>query len=197
LTGKRQQIDLKRKRILKAARKVFAQKGYRETDVQEIADIARVGKGTVYRYFGDKKGLFLATVDEGVGELQETVLSAIFSTEDTKKRLESAARASLQFFDKNKDLLEIFIQERSEFRGREKSTYFKRRDEKIEILRDILRKGVKEGTFRKLNVRITAELMTDLIFGTVVADVMRGRGRRLAARAKYLVDFVWHGILKE
>ena len=48
--------------ILDAAVLTFAAHGYNQTDVQEIADRVGVGKGTVYRHFGNKEALFLAAV---------------------------------------------------------------------------------------------------------------------------------------
>src|SRR5690349_11004633 len=47
--------------ILCAALETFAEKGFAAADVQEIADRVGVGKGTVYRQFGNKEELFLAT----------------------------------------------------------------------------------------------------------------------------------------
>ena len=45
----------KRLAILEQAIHTFAEQGFRDADVQLIADRAGVGKGTVYRYFGNKK----------------------------------------------------------------------------------------------------------------------------------------------
>src|SRR5262249_29892995 len=66
----------KREQILAAALDLFAEKGYHGTAVPEIADLARVGAGTVYRYFENKeavvnelfrhwKGVLFATLMQG------------------------------------------------------------------------------------------------------------------------------------
>ena len=54
------ETDPRRKAILDAAIQVFAELGYRGTDVQMIADRAGIGKGTVYRNYETKEGLFWA-----------------------------------------------------------------------------------------------------------------------------------------
>ena len=64
-------MGLRREQILDAAAEVFAQHGYRNTDVQFVADALQVGKGTVYRYFPSKEALFLAAVDRGMRRLTE------------------------------------------------------------------------------------------------------------------------------
>jgi AcrR family transcriptional regulator len=49
--------------ILRAARRVFATKGYHDTKVDEIVAAARVAKGTFYLYFRDKRSIFIELVD--------------------------------------------------------------------------------------------------------------------------------------
>jgi TetR/AcrR family transcriptional regulator, repressor of fatR-cypB operon len=53
----RPRVDDKRRKILDAALRVFAERGYDGTNVPEIAKAAGVGTGTVYRYFEDKEAL--------------------------------------------------------------------------------------------------------------------------------------------
>jgi AcrR family transcriptional regulator len=50
-------VDDKRRRILDAALRTFAARGYHGTAVPEVADAAGVGTGTMYRYFADKEAL--------------------------------------------------------------------------------------------------------------------------------------------
>ena len=49
-------------RILQAAEKVFSQHGYEKATLDEIIALADVGKGTVYKYFGNKEHLFYKLV---------------------------------------------------------------------------------------------------------------------------------------
>ncbi|MDZ7316489.1 MAG: TetR/AcrR family transcriptional regulator [candidate division KSB1 bacterium] len=48
------QKEKKRRKILKAAIKLFAEKGFHQTTIDDIADAAGIGKGTVYEYFNSK-----------------------------------------------------------------------------------------------------------------------------------------------
>lgn len=50
-------VDDKRRRVLDAALKAFAARGYHGTSVPEVAEVAGVGVGTLYRYFADKNAL--------------------------------------------------------------------------------------------------------------------------------------------
>jgi len=63
-----------RLRVLAAAERLFTERGVTGVTMDEIAAEAGVGKGTLYRRFGDKGGLAVALLDERERELQERVI---------------------------------------------------------------------------------------------------------------------------
>jgi AcrR family transcriptional regulator len=64
-----------RKRILAAADALFAERGVAGTSMDAIADAAGVGKGTLFRRFGDRAGLIDALLDDAMAEFQDAFLS--------------------------------------------------------------------------------------------------------------------------
>lgn len=64
-----------REKVLKAAARLFAEKGVEAVSMDAIAAEAGVGKGTLFRRFGDKSGLAVALLDRREQELQERILS--------------------------------------------------------------------------------------------------------------------------
>jgi len=62
LSRKERERSARRLEILRAARSVFAEKGFEKATLEEIAERAEFGKGTVYNYFESKDNLFLAAV---------------------------------------------------------------------------------------------------------------------------------------
>ncbi|MEU0568644.1 helix-turn-helix domain-containing protein [Nonomuraea sp. NPDC005983] len=64
-----------REKVLAAAAKLFAEKGVEAVSMDAIAAEAEVGKGTLFRRFGDKSGLAVALLDAREHELQERILS--------------------------------------------------------------------------------------------------------------------------
>src|SRR5262245_15928743 len=103
-----------RQRILLRAAEIFARDGYRDTDLQVVADELGIGKGSLYRRFPTKRALFLATVDDGMRRLRGRVEGAIEGEADPLRRIERAVRAYLAFFDEEPRLVELLIQERAE-----------------------------------------------------------------------------------
>ena len=73
----RERADAARNRaaVLDAAERLFAERGIDGVSMDAVAAAAGVGKGTLFRRFGDKAGLAVALLDERERELQEAVLS--------------------------------------------------------------------------------------------------------------------------
>ena len=71
-----ERADARRNRlkILDAAERLFAQHGVANVSMDAVAKMAGVGKGTLFRRFGDRAGLAVALLDERERELQERVL---------------------------------------------------------------------------------------------------------------------------
>ena len=57
---------LRKKEMLAAARTIFARKGYGETTLDDVAELAEFGKGTLYNYFPNKEALFASVLEETV-----------------------------------------------------------------------------------------------------------------------------------
>lgn len=66
----------RRKAILDAAARVFAQKGYAAARIIEVAQAASVGKGTIYAYYRSKEELFFAVFESMMLEAGETIAAA-------------------------------------------------------------------------------------------------------------------------
>lgn len=64
---------LHREKILAAALRVFADKGYNEATVREIAGVAGVAVGALYPYFGSKEQLYVEVLKEEMAEYNERI----------------------------------------------------------------------------------------------------------------------------
>jgi TetR/AcrR family transcriptional regulator, fatty acid metabolism regulator protein len=98
-----------RKRILDAAIKVFANKGYHETKVDDIVEVSGNSKGAVYFYFPGKQQIFLALIDEFADLLYERLEKALLQEADGVQRLNRALQACLETFGHYRGLAKIFL----------------------------------------------------------------------------------------
>lgn len=183
----------KRHAILRVAAKLFAKHGYAGTDVQEVADRAGVGKGTVYRYFDDKKGLFLSVSDMIWRDLHGHILARIQEGDSAVDKVCLGVRANLEFFERNPHYVEIAMIERATFHDSIEPTQLTYRRANIGGLRSVLGEAVREGGLRPVNVREAADLLCDLTYGTIVAHTLGGRHRELARRTDMIVEMFLRG----
>src|SRR5437763_8002200 len=98
-------------RILDAATRVFALKGYHGTLVDEIAAEAETSKGGVYFHFPNKQAIFLALLDRLAEILRERVQSAVATHQDPIARAEAALEVVLQTFGSHRRLTRLFMVE--------------------------------------------------------------------------------------
>lgn len=183
----------KRELILHEAAKLFAKRGYAETDVQVVADRAKVGKGTVYRYFDDKKGLFLSVSEMVWRELHQYILERIVKGRTAIERIGLGVRANFEFFQRHPHYIEIAMIERATFHDTIEATQYSYRKSNIEGLHRVLEDAVREGTLRRIDVPAVAELLCNLTYGTIVAHTMTGRRRELVRQTNLIMDMFQRG----
>ncbi len=106
----RERADAARNRIrvLEAAEKLFAERGVDAVTMDDVAGAAGVGKGTLYRRFGDKGGLAMALLDQRERELQEQILTGpppLGPGAEPADRLGAFIEAYLELLDRQLDLV--------------------------------------------------------------------------------------------
>lgn len=97
-----------RVRVLAAAERLFIERGVAAVTMDDVAAAAGVGKGTLYRRFGDKGGLAVALLDERERELQQQMLTGpapLGPGASPTQRLGAFMAAYLTFLDRQLDLV--------------------------------------------------------------------------------------------
>lgn len=97
-----------RRRVLAAAELLFAERGVAGVTMDDVAAAAGVGKGTLYRRFGDKGGLAVALLDERERELQQQILTGpapLGPGADPAERLAAFVAHYLALVDRQLDLV--------------------------------------------------------------------------------------------
>ncbi|WP_373524417.1 TetR/AcrR family transcriptional regulator [Aquiflexum sp.] len=94
--------------ILKAAKKLFLERGFEKTSIRNIADEIEYSPGIIYHYFKDKNEIFHALHTEGFQELRKrmSILSAIV---DPMSRLRAMGKIYLEFGLTNEDMYDLMF----------------------------------------------------------------------------------------
>src|ERR1700748_1956322 len=105
MTGKE-----RREQLLNIGRRLFAERGFEGTSIEEIAAQAGVSKPVVYEHFGGKEGLYAVVVDREVSRLL-AMATQILAGEHTREEFEGAASALLREIEHNADGFRILVRD--------------------------------------------------------------------------------------
>ncbi|HEY0601393.1 MAG TPA: TetR/AcrR family transcriptional regulator [Herpetosiphonaceae bacterium] len=98
-----------RGRLLESALQLFASRGYDAIGVQEVCDTAGVTKPTLYHYFGNKRGLLEALVQERGGPLLAELREAAAYKGDLPRSLQGIVATYFQFFAREPALYRLLL----------------------------------------------------------------------------------------
>ena len=190
--------DQRRRSIIEAAGRLFAELGFNECEMERVATEIGVAKGTLYLYFPGKQELFYACVDLGMVQMQQAVRDASQRADDPFDRISLAIRAYLDFFGQHSQYVELIIQERAIFKDRKRPTYFEYRDANVGVWRELYRSLIESGHLRAdLPTERILDTVGYLLYGTMFTNHFIGRTVTLEEQYTSMLEIVFRGILSE
>ncbi len=169
---KERERRLRREAILGAALKVFAEKGYRTATLEEIAERAEFGKGTLYNYFPEgKEGLLFAIFDDVTSGIQGIAQSA-FSPDRVgqvsfRVMLSDFVARLVAYSNEHRELFLVLLKEATRMAlgdDQEKVRYFQSHHARmVSILLPAVQKSMDSGELR----RVPAHAVVQMVLGNV------------------------------
>jgi len=136
-------------RIIAAATKIFAKKGFYPAKISEIAKEAQVADGTIYIYFENKDDILISLFEEQMKAVLENMVAKTSGLKDPARKLETFALTHLQLIEQNKDMAEIIqveLRQSGKFMKEYKNEGF---IQYLDLIGDIVREGQEKGIFKK------------------------------------------------
>ncbi len=138
--------------IIEKASKIFSEKGFKNTTMDEVANVSDVSKPTLYNYFPSKEELFRKVLDSINREVDSAVFGDINPNDDVFENLRIIILNSFKFLLKRKKIMKIALFESGGFtRNRKKSKlkeFLSDRQRRKKLLLKILNKGKEQGKIR-------------------------------------------------
>jgi TetR/AcrR family fatty acid metabolism transcriptional regulator len=188
----------KRDLILRAATKVFAQNGYFQSQVADVARVAGVAAGTVYLYFKGKDDLLVSIFERSMNDVLAEARAAVEGLEDPAARLRKIAHLHLDRLGRDKDLAVVFqveLRQSVKFMERFSETFLQ---DYFKLIRQAIADGQHVGAFRK---DISATTATKIFFGALdemaTNWVLCRRKYDLRAEADAVVDLFINGVKRQ
>ena len=174
--------ETKHQKIIQAAAKVFAEKGFYNSRVSEIAKEANVADGTIYLYFKNKDDILISLFEEEFGRIVENIRKELSREKNALDKIRRFAFAHLSIVSDTPHLAEVLGVEVRQS-GKFMKEYINRPFmEYLNLVRSIFTEGQEAGLIRK---DLTPGVMKRALFGAL--DEM-GRYWILSSRKKHNVE---------
>ena len=154
----------KHRKIIRAATKVFAKKGFFNARISDIAKEAKVADGTIYLYFNNKFDILLSVFEQEIGKLIDQVTLLLENEGNPNQRLQIFITNHLEEMKKNKYLAEVIhieLRQTSKLMREYRKNKF---SEYLNIIATIIENGQQEGFFRQ---DVKPEIAKQILFGSL------------------------------
>src|SRR5262245_2447395 len=155
----RTKSPLQADKILCAAARLFASHRFHEARMEDIAALAEVGKGTVYRYFKDKEELYLALLDRAAVGLRDRLRDAVAGACGLREALVAVVGGVSHYFEEQPHLFDLIQHAEAMQRPGQQFPWQRTRNETIGLVKDLLGAGVRAGLFAIDDVELAALML--------------------------------------
>lgn len=189
--------DERLERIYDASLRVFALYGFKRTRVEDIADELGMTKGNIYLYAKNKRDLYEKAVAFGLVRWQTKAVNEIMRTDDVVEQFSIYALKGLEYLMKDRDLRSVLINDPAIFPiSPKEDAYLEINQASMEMLKDILRRGIREGRFNEFDVDHVARLFYSMYIMFVIKTYVKAEGQSTIRMFEEGIDLILHGMLK-
>ncbi len=159
----------RRAELLRIAAGLFAEKGFKNTTVRDIADASGIQSGSLYHHFDSKESM----VDEILSTFQDELFGSydeiLTSGDDARTKLDRAVRVSFEAIDRHRNEVAIFQNEADYLGSFDRFAYLAQRGaQSRDVWITLLEDGVRSGVLRpELDVELTYRFIRDTVWVAV------------------------------
>lgn len=153
-----EKVGGRRDQILRAAGRLFSQRGYHGTSMRDLAAALGLTQGSLYNHWASKEELLFAIIDRISDEFLQTLEPIARGGLSPTEKLRAAARAHVRIIVENLDTATVFLHEWKFLGAEYKERIREKRDRYERLFRRILEEGVERGEFRPVDVKLASLL---------------------------------------
>ena len=183
-----------KRKIFETAMKLFAEKGYEATSVEEITATVGVAKGTLYYHFSSKEEIYNFLIEEGMKLLQNSIAIKTEKLTDPIAKLRAVLIIQLKVIMKYDEFITILL---SQIWGIEpRHQYFRKYIyEYIDVIKSIIDEGISKNVIKSGD----SYLMASNIFGAICSVKMYKLKNNLEIDiervAEEIIEYILKGML--
>jgi AcrR family transcriptional regulator len=141
--------------VYAAALRLFTEKGYHATSMQDIAAAVGLYKGSLYHYIGSKEDLLARVFERGMGSLLDEVEAIVADTSlAASRQLRLVLRAHVVAVAENREALTVYLHEFRALAGEALESVRDQRERYRRLVEAVVARGVRSGEFGATDVAI-------------------------------------------
>ena len=155
-------VETTRDRILKEAARLFTEKGYEATSIQDLAEALGLSKAALYHHFRSKEEILYEISRLALEGLIQAGQKAL-AEPDPKEALRLFMEAHARYFEENYDFFVTMLQGIKSLSPAKREATIRLRDRHEANLRAILERGMAQGAFRPVEVARAGRAVLSLL----------------------------------
>ncbi len=186
-----------RKMLIEVARQLFAKSGKKNVTMNDIAEVSKKGRRTLYTYFKNKEEIYKAVIDIELDTIIERLLIVSGQKMEPDEKLTSHI---LTHLDAVKDVVNRNGSLRADFFHDIYEVERKRRKidvNEIILIRAIIVDGIKKGIFKRMDPDLSSTIIFYAIKGLEVPYIRQNINSEFEKNKNTIVEFVFQGIKKK
>lgn len=154
---------MSRQTILDAAARIFSEKGYHATSMNDIANAVNLQKASIYYHVASKQEILLLILDEALDLVISRVSEVISNNSPIEEKLRSAVQIYLTTLTEQPNLASVLLLEHKSLKPEFHDRHVPRRDKFEQLWRDLLQKGTEDEVFKIADVHLTTRALLGLM----------------------------------
>ena len=167
---KKEERELRKKRIIEGALKVFNEVGIEKTTMDEIALESGFGKATLYYYFSSKDEVFVEIMEHGWKQLWEGIETKIIENLSPRDKFMGIVRAMASIVTENKTLYGFLFTAPNFIKDYQKQIWKTYQERLYAILQSIIEEGIKKKEFVNLNPSLLMKAIGGLFHQLLISN---------------------------
>lgn len=182
-----------KRKIFETSMKLFAEKGYESTSIEEITATVGVAKGTLYYHFSSKEEIFNFLVEEGMKLLKNSIEIKTSKLENSIDKLKAIVLIELKVLVKYEYIITIILNQIWGHEARNLSCRSYVLDY-IATIENIIKDGIKKGEIINANSHLIASNIFGITCSTLIYKMQNNQNLDIQTLYKEYVNTIISGL---
>jgi len=198
LERKEKEFKVRRADILKQAEKIFADRGFYNVTMAEIASASGFSSGSLYLYFTGKEDLYSSMIMGKLDLMYDQIKAKVNAASGVYEKIETIIAAHFQFVENNADFCRLFMRGENAAPS-DVMTLLRRKilhdySQYLTFIEKELNRGIKKGLLRALPARDMAKVLFGLVRLSSLHWLIFSQKESLSSQKDFLLDVFLRGV---